>query len=161
MLITNLKRNFLGCFLVCLGLTGCFGGDHHTGEAKSAIRHSDWIVLDSQVSKDGRFSILAEENKVCVWDNETNEKRFECLTGPEVEGVELVGIAGTNGFFYTSNLLSISFFSMRDAKLVGTWTTGVNIIRDIAISDNGKMALLLLIFARMVVGLTFLSLPGS
>lgn len=140
--ITQLKRNFLGGILVCFILTGCFGTDHHTGEAKSAIRHSEQIVLDSQISKNGRFSVLAEKNKVCVWDNQTNETRFDCLTGSLVDSVELVGIAGTNDFFYTSNLLSVSFFSMRNAQLLGTWTTGVNIIRDIAVSDNGKRVLL-------------------
>ena len=140
MLTIKLRRNYLVCVLLGLVLTGCFDGDYHTGEAKSAIRHSDVIVLDSQISKDGRFSILAETNKVCVWDNQTNNKRFACLTGSEVNGVELVGIAGSNEFFYTSNLLSISFFSMRDARLVGTWTTGANIIRDIAVSDNPKFS---------------------
>ena len=67
--ITQLKRNFLGSVMVCFILTGCFGTDHHTGEAKSAIRHSEQIVLDSQISKNGRFSVLAEKNKVCVWDD--------------------------------------------------------------------------------------------
>ena len=140
--MSQLQRNFLGSVLISLILVGCFGKEHHTGEAKSTFRHSKQPILDSHISKDGRFSILAEKDKVCVWDNQTNELRFDCLTGSLIASVEQVGIAGDNRFFYASNLLSISFFSMSDAQPIGTWTTGINIIRDIAVSDNGEIVLL-------------------
>ncbi|MCF6441515.1 hypothetical protein L1077_18935 [Pseudoalteromonas luteoviolacea] len=120
-------------------LTGCFWGSHFEAPASSQKQHGSGLVQSSDLSDDGALSIIARQNEVCLWSNLSDKKVFPCIA----EGnIELSGIAENASVFYISNRLSVSLFSTKSGKPLGAWSSGENIIRDIAISNDGETLLL-------------------
>ncbi|MCQ8878877.1 hypothetical protein NQT69_12765 [Pseudoalteromonas shioyasakiensis] len=125
-----------------LSLQGCFGEPVFEAESLSSFRHTDEIVLSAAMTEDGAMSLVAEQGKVCLWDNKTNKVKFSCFTGDNAKHIELMGFSKDKTQYYISNRTSVLLFSATTGQLVGSWATGRNIARDIAISADAGILLL-------------------
>jgi len=127
---------------LCICLQACMPVDVFNAKALSAIEHSADVIQATDLSIDGKFTLVAEPNSVCLWINSTNKLQFPCLISTENNFIEIVGIAKNNNYYFTSNKVSIRLYALQSNKLVGEWQMGDNIINDIAISANGEVILL-------------------
>ncbi|TMP25133.1 hypothetical protein CWB99_21320 [Pseudoalteromonas rubra] len=120
-------------------LTGCLFDSHFETPASAQKKHGSGLVQSSDLSRNGALSVIARQDDVCLWSNISDKKVFPCIA----EGnIELTGIADNESVFYISYRLSVSLFSATSGKLLGAWTSGENIIRDIGISSDGETLLL-------------------
>lgn len=132
------KLIFIGSLLT---LAACSGEAVFESPPISQFQHTDETVESAAVSSDGQLSVVSEHGKVCVWDNTNNTLIFECITGDDANYVELVGLSDDKTTFYISNRMAIHVFSVQTGQLIGSWSTGQNIARDIAISADGHLLL--------------------
>jgi len=113
----------------------------HTGQSILSLSHSENIITASALSKDGRFNLLADGKKVCLWQSE-QKSPLHCLKGSEAEFIELVDISENNQFYLLSNQVSVRLYSLSKNQQIGEWQVADNIINDIDISANGAKVLL-------------------
>ncbi|MDG1750227.1 MAG: hypothetical protein P8I03_00945 [Thalassotalea sp.] len=117
-------------------LTACYEDNIQTSPATKQQHYSDKVLKAADISDDGQYSLISDNDQVCLWDNQTNQKKYECLQGLEAQLIELLGISKSNKYFYTSNRVNIHLYDLESGRLMTVWTAGDNIINDIAMSDN-------------------------
>ena len=120
-------------------LVGCSGEPVFEAPSTSQFRHTQEIVESAALSNDGQLSVVSEQGKVCVWDNKISKILFSCISGDDAKHIELLGFSDDKTKFYISNRMSVHLFSVVNGQLLGSWSTGKNIARDIAISANGQL----------------------
>lgn len=125
-----------------INLAGCFGDTVFEAAPLSEFRHTNEPVLSAALTVDGSMSIVAEQGKVCLWDNKTNQLKFKCLVGDDAKHIELVGFSKDKSKYFISNRTSVHMFSATTGQLVGSWATGKNIARDIAVSADASTILI-------------------
>ncbi len=140
-LLLQLFKHALFLLLPML-VSACLPMDVTTGKAKTQLDLSEQLVTAAALSDDGRFSLIADGQQVCLWNNDTATLRYPCLSGQEAEQIDIVGITSDNRYFYTSNRLSVSLYDLKSGRLSGRWSDGQNIINDIAIANDGAVLLL-------------------
>lgn len=124
-----------------LSLLGCSQQAVHTGQSILSLSHSDKVITASALSKDGRFNLLADGKKVCLWESE-QKLPLNCLTASESEYIELLDISENNQFYLTSNQVSVRLYSLLKNQKIAEWQVADNIINDIDISADGSKILL-------------------
>ena len=128
-----IRLNF--CLLLLL-LSACSEQEIITGSAKITQHYSKQIIKAADISADGKFSLLSDNQSVCLWNNDTNSKHYPCLNGLDAQLIELLGISHSNRYFYTSNRVNVHLYHLATGRLVTVWSAGDNIINDIAFSKD-------------------------
>ncbi len=105
-------------------------------------KQSEEKVGVSDLSQDGKFTLITNNTSVCLWNNETQKLHLSCLLGVGKDYVEIVKIAKNNQYFVISNRVSVKVFSLVTGKLIGEWSLKDHIINDIALSKDAKVILL-------------------
>ncbi|GHE97359.1 WD40 repeat domain-containing protein [Thalassotalea profundi] len=100
------------------------------------------ILKAADISNDGTYSLLSNNQHVCLWDNTKNIKVYECLNGLEGQLIELVGISKSNKYFFTSNRVNVHLYQLETGRLITVWSAGDNIINDIAMSADDSTIIL-------------------
>lgn len=131
-------RLLLWCFL----LASCSGADIYSSKALSSIRQSTAVVETSDISYDGKYTLIADDKQICLWNNHTQKLQLKCLTGKDKDYIEIVKIAKNNEFFITSNHVSVRLYSIKTGLLVGEWSLPDHIINDVALSKDSDVILL-------------------
>ncbi len=124
--------------LLLIGLINLFSCSDQqvlTGNAIKQQQYSNEVLKTADISDDGRYSLLSDNKKICLWNNPKNEKPYNCLTGLETQLIELVGISHSNRYFYTSNRVNVHLYDLPTGRLITVWTAGDNIINDIDMSE--------------------------
>ncbi|MEW6990543.1 WD40 repeat domain-containing protein [Colwelliaceae bacterium 6441] len=126
----------------CIGLISlfflfaCSESHVQTSLAQKQQHYSETAIKAADISDDGQYALISHNDKVCLWNNQLNQKVYPCLKGLEAQLIELLGISKNNKFFYTSNRVNIHLYDLATGRLITVWTAGDNIINDIAMSDN-------------------------
>jgi len=128
--------------LAILLLSSCNMSDTYTSSAFQSFSQTDKLVETSDISYDGKYTLIADDEKVCLWNNITQKLQFKCLTGKAKDYIEIVKIAKNNQYFITSNRVSVRFYSIQNGKLIGEWSLQDHIINDIALSKESDVILL-------------------
>lgn len=131
----------LSLFLLFV-LTNCGMSDTYTSTALSSTVHTDMPVETSDISYDGKYTLIADDKQVCLWNNLTKQLQLTCLTGKEKDYIEIVKIAKNNKFFIISNRVSVRLYSIVKGNLIGEWSLQDHIINDISLSKNSDVILL-------------------
>ncbi|WP_076417642.1 hypothetical protein [Colwellia sp. UCD-KL20] len=132
----------LSVYLCLLLLVSCGTSDTYTSEAISSTPQTDTLVETSDISYDGKYTLIADDKHVCLWNNLTQKLQLNCLVGKAKDYIEIVKIAKNNQYFITSNRVSVRLYSLRSGVLVGEWSLQGHIINDIALSKNSDVILL-------------------
>lgn len=127
---------------VLLLVSSCGGGEIYTAPALSSQSQAKTLVETSDISYDGKYSLIADEESVCLWNNLTTQLQLPCLTGKAKDYIEIVKISKSNEYFITSNRVSVRLYSISTGKLVGEWSLQDHIINDIALSKKSDVILL-------------------
>ncbi len=128
--------------LTLMALWGCNQENVHTAKSVNALSQNDDIIKAAVLSKDGRFNLVADGQRVCLWENSQNSKPLHCLKGNEAQFMELLDISENNQFYLVSNQMSVRLYSLANHRPLGEWQVNGNIINDIDISANGSKILL-------------------
>ena len=120
------------CCVFALSLVGC-RGEVFTAPASSEFAHSNELLSATALTEDASHALVATQSG-CVWDNQLKARLYDCITGQGAEHVELVA---NKSRFFISNRLSVTLYDTRTGRSIGTWLTGQEIARDIAISAVG------------------------
>lgn len=134
--------NFYLSLLLLLVLASCGTSDTYTSTAISSTTQTDILVETSDISYNGKYTLIADDEQVCLWNNITKKLQLTCLTGKAKDYIEIVKIAKNNKFFITSNRVSVRLYSIEKGNLVGEWSLQDHIINDIALSKNSDVILL-------------------
>jgi WD40 repeat protein len=135
----------MGILFTVFVLNGCSPGQVQTSQATKTFRYAEMTINAAAIAHDATLSLIAEPDKVCLWENQQHQKVIPCITGSEAEHIELVGISQSKQYFFTSNQMTVRFYQLLENKkvqLVNEWYADNNIINDIAISANGDTLLL-------------------
>jgi len=127
---------------VSLLLTNCGQSNTFSSNALTQFKQSTELVSTADISSDGRYSLIADPEKVCVWNNLTSQLQHGCLVGEAKDYIEIVKISKNNAYYITSNQVVVRLYHLNDGKKVGEWRLGENIINDIALSENADVMLL-------------------
>jgi len=130
---------YFNLFIIAL-LTGCFSEPPKPSVFQK--QYSSGIVKTASLSHDGNFALTVDNTETCVWNNKEKNKIYPCAINSKTSFIELSGISGNNDYYFTSNRLNISLYRISDGILINQWSSGTNIINDIAISENGLLLLL-------------------
>jgi WD40 repeat protein len=144
--------------IVSMLLTGCFKLDVYTAKANTSVNQSEIIVKAVDISKDGKYSLIADNQGVCLWNNQTNKLVHQCLSGDEKKFIEVVKISNNNRFYATSNRIFVNFYSIATGQRIAQWSDAENILNDLDMSDDGSI--LLLGFRSGKINLRFLTNIG-
>ncbi|MDO7084173.1 hypothetical protein WNY51_11495 [Pseudocolwellia sp. AS88] len=128
--------------LTILLLTSCDMTDVHTSSPTSSFPQTDSLVETSDISYDGKYTLTVDEERVCLWNNLTQNPQLPCLTGEARKYIEIVKVAKNNQYFITSNRVSVRLYSIQSGLLVGEWSLPDHIITDIALSKDSDVILL-------------------
>jgi len=120
-----------------LSLVGCGGGEVFTAPASSEFAHGNELLSATALTEDASHALVATQSEVCVWDNQLKARLYDCITGQGAEHIELAGFSANKSRFFISNRLSVTLYDTRTGRSIGTWLTGQEIARDIAISALG------------------------
>lgn len=123
-------------FLVLLYLSACSDSNVQTSTASIEQHYSQLVLKAADISDDGKYTLLSDNEQVCLWNNTTNNKQYPCLKGIESRLIELLGVSKNNRYFYTSNRINVHLYHLKTGQLVTVWSAGDNIINDIAMSDD-------------------------
>jgi len=132
----------LPLLIICLSLQACMPANVFNAKALNTFQHSEAVIQATDVSIDGKFTIVAEANSICLWINSTNTLRHPCITSAANNFIEIVGLSKNNNYYFTSNKVALRLYAVQDNKLYGEWQMGDNIINDIAMSANAETILL-------------------
>ncbi|NQZ79876.1 MAG: hypothetical protein HRT52_02555 [Colwellia sp.] len=133
---------FLSIFTLGLFLTGCGQSNTFSSNALTQFKQSTDLVAAADISSDGQYSLIADPQKVCVWNNLTSQLQHGCLVGEAKDYIEIVKISKNNAYYITSNQVVVRLYRLHNGKKVGEWRLGENIINDIALSKNADVILL-------------------
>lgn len=136
---------FIVASIFLLALSACSPNQLQTSQAIETYRYAQTTIKAAAISSDGMLSLIAEPEQICLWHNKSKTIEMPCLSGPEVEHIELIGISASQQFFYISNQMSVRLYQLKTnkkASLVSEWYADGNIINDIEISANGDTLLL-------------------
>ena len=139
MCVDGYKLNLLkiAIYSLCLiSLLACSDKQVLSGAATKQQQYSNEILKAADISDDGKYSLISDNKKICLWNNQTNKKLYKCLTGLESQLIELLGISHSNRYFYTSNRVNVHLYDLPTGRLITVWTAGDNIINDIAMSED-------------------------
>ena len=117
-------------------LSACSDSNIQTSLAMKQQFYSETLIKAADISDDGQYSLISDSQQVCLWDNQTNQKKYDCLQGLEAQLIELLGISKSKRYFYTSNRINVHLYDLTSGRLITVWTAGDNIINDIAMSDD-------------------------
>ena len=92
---------FLWFFSVLL-LIACSENNVQTSPASKQQHYSKTVLKAADISDDAQYSLISDNQQVCLWNNKSNQKKYNCLQGLEAQLIELLGISKTNKYFYTS-----------------------------------------------------------
>lgn len=123
-------------------LASCGASDIYTSTAVSSINQTDALVETSDISYDGKYTLIADEKSVCLWNNITKKLQLPCLTGKAKDYIEIVKISKDNQYFITSNRVSVRVYAFKTGLLIGEWSLQDHIINDIALSEKSDVILL-------------------
>ena len=137
-----IRINFYLTLFLLFSLVSCGTSNIYTSNAVSSTVHTDVLVETSDISYDGKYTLIADDKQVCLWNNITNKLQLTCLTGKAKEYIEIVKIAKNNLFFITSNRVSVRLYSIAKGNLMGEWSLQDHIINDISLSKNSDVILL-------------------
>lgn len=119
-------------------VVSCSDSHVQTSAASKQQLYSEQVIKAADISADGQFSLISDNQQICLWNNALNQKQYPCLQGLESRLIELLGISKNNQFFYTSNRVNVHLYDLKSGRLITVWTAGDNIINDIAMSENEK-----------------------
>lgn len=123
-------------------IIGCSDSTLVENPALKTQHYAEKLLKAADISQDGRYSLISDNQQVCLWNNIENYKVYKCINGPDGKLIELVGIAKSNNYFYTSNRVNVHLYQLDTGKLVSVWSAGDNIINDMAMSaDDSTMIL--------------------
>lgn len=140
LMVSYLKKMVI--FITAICLASCGSSDVYTSPVVSSFAQTDALVETSDISYDGRYTLLADENSVCLLNNQTEQLQLPCLTGKAKEYIEIVKISKNNQYFITSNRVSVRLYAINNGLLIGEWSLQDHIINDIALSRNSDVILL-------------------
>jgi len=123
-------------------IVGCGQSNTFSSNALTQFKQSTELVAAADISNDGQYSLIADSQKVCVWNNLTSQLQHGCLVGEAKEYIEIVKISKNNAYYLTSNQVVVRLYHLDSGKKVGEWRLGENIINDIALSENADVILL-------------------
>jgi WD40 repeat protein len=123
-------------FSFCFIISACSEHNIQTSLANKQQYYSDKVLKAADISDDGHYSLVSDNQQVCLWNNQTNTKKYDCLQGLEAQLIELLGISKSKRYFYTSNRVNVHLYDLASGRLITVWTAGDNIINDIAMSDD-------------------------
>jgi len=127
---------------IVLLIASCGGSSTYTAPAVSSQAQTNALVETSDISYDGQYSLIADEERVCLWNNLNKQLQIPCLTGKAKDYIEIVKISKSNEYFIISNRVSVRLYSIDTGKLVGEWSLKDHIINDIALSKQSDVILL-------------------
>jgi WD40 repeat protein len=116
--------------------------DVFTASALNQYQYTETLNKASDISYDGKYTLIADGKSICLWRNSGNKLIHPCKVGHEAEFIELVGISKNNQYYFISNRVSVRLYSTQNNKIMGEWRVGENIINDIAMSAGGNTLLL-------------------
>lgn len=123
-------------------IAGCSDNTLVDSPAVTTQYYSEKLLKSADISNDGRYSLLSDNQQVCLWDNTKNQLVYNCIASLEAQLIELVGISKSNKYFYTSNRVNVHLYQLDTGRLITVWSAGDNIINDIAMSaDDATMIL--------------------
>lgn len=128
--------NTIALLTVLCVLQSCFSEPTATGDATKTQHYSDLVLKAADIADDGTYSLLSDNNQVCLWHNQHNSKVYPCLTGLEAQFIELLAISSSQRYFYTSNRVNVHLYDLNSGRLLKVWSAGDNIINDIALSAD-------------------------
>lgn len=128
--------------LATLLLASCDMATVYTSKANSSSHLTGSLVETSDISYDGKYTLTVDEERVCLWNNLTQNPQLPCLTGEARKYIEIVKVAKNNQYFITSNRVSVRLYSIQSGLLVGEWSLPDHIITDIALSKDSDVILL-------------------
>jgi len=123
-------------------LVGCGPSETYTSAPIAMLEQSESLVEISDISNDGKYTLVANANSVCLWNNLTKKLQLNCITGKAKDYIEIVKIAKNNQYFIISNRVSVRLYALTTGKLIGEWSLQDHIINDIALSKNSDVILL-------------------
>jgi WD40 repeat protein len=133
---------YLSVLIISLLLVSCGQSNTFSSNALTQFKQSTELVAAADISSDGKYSLIAGPQKVCVWNNITSQLQHGCLVGEEKDYIEIVKISKNNVYYITSNQVVVRLYHLINGKKVGEWRLGENIINDIALSKNADVILL-------------------
>ncbi|MFT5757757.1 MAG: WD40 repeat protein [Alteromonadaceae bacterium] len=133
---------FLSLFILSFLLIGCGQSNTFSSNALTQFKQSTELVAAADISSDGKYSLIADPERVCVWNNLTSQLQHGCLVGEEKNYIEIVKISENNAYYLTSNQIVVRLYHLSNGEKVGEWRLGENIINDIALSKNADVILL-------------------
>ncbi len=138
-------RQVCTLLFILIGISACSPSNVQSSVASKTHRFGETTIEAAAISTDGQYSLIADSQQVCLWENLQYQKLAPCIAGKEAENIELVGISESKEYFYTSNQMTVYLYrlnSKRELRTVNVWYADNNIINDIAISANGSTLLL-------------------
>jgi WD40 repeat protein len=132
----------IAMLLTLILLVSCGTSDIHTSSAVYSIAQTDALVETSDISYDGKYTLIADEKSVCLWNNNTKNLQLPCLIGKAKDYIEIVKISKNNQYFITSNRVSVRLYAIKTGLLIGEWSLQDHIINDIALSKKSDVILL-------------------
>ena len=134
----SLRLLLLSCLLV--NFVACTDSTLVTTPAKVTQRYDENVIKAADISSDGQFTLLSNNDAVCLWDNLKNQKAYDCISSADGQLIEILGISQSGTYFYTSNRVNVHLYQLNTGRLVSVWSAGDNIINDIALSaDDSTM----------------------
>lgn len=132
----NYLKKYALILLSSLLAMACSDSNVQTSPASTQQRYSEAVIKAADISTDGQFSLLSDNQQICLWNNQSNKTQYPCLQGLEAQLIELVGISNSNRYFYTSNRINVHLYDLATGRLITVWSAGDNIINDIAMSED-------------------------
>jgi WD40 repeat protein len=132
----NSLLHYIILLTAVVSLPACLSDKVKTSDAINTQHYSDKVLKAADISNDGTYSLISDNNQVCLWNNHSNKKAYPCLTGLEAQFIELLGISSSQRYFYTSNRVNVHWYDLDSGRLITVWTAGDNIINDISISAD-------------------------
>jgi len=123
-------------FIVFFSLNACSPSNVNTSASTQKQQYSQVVLKAADISSDGKFSLISNNQQVCLWNNQSNQKQYACLTGLETKYIELLGISKSNRYFFTSNRVNVHLYDLASGRLITVWSSGDNIINDIAMAED-------------------------
>ena len=141
--VTNKKIPLIFCILfISMLLNACSDNTLVEVPALTTQHYATKVLKAADISQDGRYSLISNNQQVCLWNNRKNETVYPCTTGVEGQLIELLGISKSNKYFYTSNRVNVHLYQLNTGRLITVWSAGDNIINDIALSADDSTLVL-------------------
>ncbi|WP_448564998.1 WD40 repeat domain-containing protein [Thalassotalea ganghwensis] len=134
-------KQLLLALLILTNLASCSDPTLVNIPAEVTQRYDQKVIKAADISQDGQYTLLSNNESVCLWDNIANSKVYECIASADGQLIELLGISQSGQYFYTSNRINVHLYQLATGRLVSVWSAGDNIINDIALSADDSTIL--------------------